>query len=94
VTNVYHPHRPVHDYKQNSIGSAIAGADQQLTDWLLEMNAFRRMRTALGKLGERFDTRPRANDPPRGRSGSAISNITIYVPKIGLGLRCDDDAVA
>lgn len=94
MTNVDHPHRPVHDYKQNSIGSAIAGADQQLTDWLVEVNAFRRTRTALGKLGERFDTCPRANDPPNRCAGSAISNIKIYVPKIGLGLRCDDDAVA
>ncbi len=55
MTNVDDSYRLIHDYKQNSIGSAIAGAKQHLTDWHVEVGAFRREGTAFRKVGERID---------------------------------------
>jgi hypothetical protein len=93
VTNVDHSYRFIRDYEQNSIGSAIAGAKQHLTDRHVEVGAFRRERTAFGKVGERFDTCPCAKTPPsRGLRGT-FPNVTIYVPKIGLGFWRDHDAI-
>jgi len=93
VANVYHPHRLVDDYEQNSVSSAIAGADEHLPDGDVEMGAFWRQRIALGESGERFDTCAGANAPPGGRLRSTVPNVTIYVPKVGLGFRRDDDAI-
>ena len=86
-------YRLIHDYKQNSIGSAIAGAKQHLADWHVEVDAFRCEGTALGKMGERLDTCACANAPLSGGPRSTVPNVTIYVPKIGLGLRRDNDAI-
>jgi len=36
---------------------AIAGAKQHLTDWHVEVGAFRRERTSVPENGERLDTR-------------------------------------
>jgi hypothetical protein len=93
VTAVDDSYRPVHDYKQNSIGSAIAGAEQHLTDWYVEVDGFRRWRTALRRAGEGLDTLPCANAPLGRRSRSTVPNITIYVAKIGFGFRRDNDAI-
>jgi hypothetical protein len=46
----------IYDYKQNSIGSAIAGAEQHLTDGHVEVGAFRGEWTAFGEVRERLDT--------------------------------------
>ena len=93
MTNVDDSYRLIHDYEQNSIGSAIAGAEQHLTDWHVEMSAFRREGTAFGRVGERLDTRACANAPLSRGSGSAVPNVAIYVPKIGLGFRRDQNAI-
>jgi len=94
VTNVDDSYGPVYDYKQNSIGSAIGGAKQHLTDGHVEVGAFRREGTTFGKVGERLDTGACANAPLSRGSRSTIPNVTIYVPKIGLGFRRDYDAIA
>jgi len=93
MTNMDHPYRLIHDYKQHSIGSAIAGAKQHLTDWHVEVRAFGRERTAFGKMGKRFDTRARAHAPLSGGSGSTVPNVTIYLSKISFGFRRDLDAI-
>jgi hypothetical protein len=94
VTNVDQSHRPVHEYKQNSIGSTIGGAKQHLTDGHVEVGAFRREGTAFGKVGERLDTGACADTPLSRGSRSMVPNVTIYVPKIGLDFRRDYDAIA
>ena len=94
MTNVDDSYRLIHDYKQNSIGSAIAGAKQQLTDWHVEVGAFRGWRTALGRVGERLDARACANTPLSRGSRSTVPKVTIYVPKVSLGFRRDYDAIA
>ena len=63
MTNMENPHPLIHDYEQNSIGSAIAGAKQHLADRHVEVGAFRREWTALRKVGECLDTRPCAGTP-------------------------------
>jgi hypothetical protein len=93
VTNVDDSYRLIHDHIENSIGSAIAGAKQHLTDWHVEMGTFRREGTAFRKVGERLDTRACANAPLSRGSRSAVPNVTIYAPKIGFGFRCDNDAI-
>jgi hypothetical protein len=93
VTNVDDSHRLVHDYKQNSIGSAIAGAKQQLTDWHVEVGAFWRERAALGKAGERLDARACAHAPLSRGTRRTVLNVAIYAPQIGLGFRRDRDAI-
>jgi len=93
VTNVDDSYRLIHDYKQNSIGSAIAGAKQHLMDRHVEVGAFGRKGTTLGKVGERLDIRACANTPLSRGSRSTAPNVTIYVPKIGFGFRRDNDAI-
>ena len=93
MTNVDDSYRLIYDYKKNSIGSAIAGAKEHLTDWHVEVDAFRREGTAFRKVGERLDTRACANAPLNRGSRSTVPNITIYVPKIGLSFRSDNDAI-
>jgi hypothetical protein len=93
VTNVDDAHGPIDNYKQNPISSAIAGTKQHLTDWRVEVRAFRREGTAFRKVGERFDTGACANAPLGRGSRSTVPNVTIDVPKIGLGLRRDHDAI-
>ena len=93
MTNVDDLYRLIYDHKQNSIGSTIADAKQHLTDWHVEVDAFRREGTTFRKVGERLDTRACADTPLSGGSRSTVPNVTIYVPKIGLGFRRDNDAI-
>jgi hypothetical protein len=94
VTNVDDSYRLIHDYKQNPTGSAIAGAKEHLTDGHVEVGAFGREGTAFGKVGERLDTRARANVPLSRGSRSTVPKVAIYVPKISLGFWRNDDAIA
>ena len=93
MTNVDDPYRLIHDHKQNAIGSAIAGAKQHLADWYVEVDAFRREGTAFREVRERLDTSTCTNAPLSRGSRSTVPNVTIYVPKIGLGFRRDNDAI-
>jgi hypothetical protein len=94
VTDVDDLYRLIHDDKQNSIGSAVAGTKQHLPDWHVKVGAFRREGTAFRKAGERLDAVACADAPLSRRSRSTVPNVTIYVPKIGLGFRRDNDAIA
>ncbi len=94
VTNVDDLYRLLYDHKQNSIGSAVAGAQQHLTDGQVEVGTFGREGTALGKVEEGLDTGACAGAPLSRGSRSTAPNVTIYVPKIGLSFGCDHYAIA
>jgi len=83
----------LYDYEQNSIGSAIAGAQQHLTDGHVEVSAFRGEGTAFGKVAKRLNTGACANAPLSRGSRSTVPNVTVDVAKISLGFRRDYDAI-
>ncbi len=93
MTNVDNLDRLIYDYKQNSIGSAIAGAEQHLPVWQAEVGAFGGEGTAFGKEGKRLDSGTRGNAPLSRGSRSTVPNVTIDLAKINLGFWRDHDAI-
>ena len=93
MPNVQYVNRLIEYHEEETIGPAVACAENQFPNKFRERRALGSQRTTLGVASETLRASTRVPDPVAGRTRGLAADVTIVCSEIGLSLGSDDDAV-